>query len=644
MLDFQTVDPGRCKETGQERCAASLIQIEMSGRGTSRRSSDDDTETDERVRIPRRRPVRQDSSRDTSRRSSPAEGGSGDRSRRYRSPDRSSSANAATPRGGDRGRSVTGFEAFDPSGSGQITRAGTQSIRPAFTAAPYDVDGDMQRALEASQKVVPVVKDFDPDEFEKMIRKSKEEREASTKREEEGAERVYQEHLRYVKADGEAIKALDARKAKAKLLRAQEQEEADLNRMMEESLAAEAERQANAKAKLDALYAGFGRSSNDVQSPRSQAIHASQGLSQTPAAPLSRASSSSAVGRTDPSSRTAQQPQRFLSARSTQTPAPSPLRRSITTSTIPASRERDSPFATATPRQPASSYATPATREHAGPSRTSTVRQPAFSETGPTPRVLERSPTTAASRQPDLPTPRQPRRAPAPSETIHEADEDDQEFLAALAASAASHMTDQAQRGFHVPIPDPTAQVQDAEVDEERFAAQLQATLDESLGGADAPDATETGLAYPPPSYTDIAGDKILNHEKYTSAGGPDGSPACLNTRKEVRKIERMKKAQKAAAEEKRRVAQFARENAIGGSQARATTVAGPSAPPRRPAAGVLAGPSRSSSSAGAEVEQAEMMRPRPRRTEQPGLVAPGRRAPAPWNDAFASIAPRRGR
>lgn len=498
---------------------------------------------------------------------------------------------------------------------------------------------------------------FDPDELQEMIRKSKEEHESSTKRNEEDAEREYQEQLRYIEADAEAIKALDARKVALKLRKAQEQEEADVKRVMEESVAAEAERQANVKAKLDALYASFGKSSNDVPSSSG---YASSGPSRTSAAPPSRVLSSSAAGRAAPSSHAGQQPQRSLSVRPSQAPASSAIRRSATTGTAPASREHDSSFAAVTPRQPASSNAMP-TRERAGPSRSPTARQPASSRAASTPRQLERHPPTSASGQSAPPSPARPRRAPAPSETINEADEDDPELLAALAASAASHAADQAQRGAHAPAGAPIPHLQDGEVNEEQFAADLQATLDASLGAAaDDPDLMDTGLAHPPPPYTDYAKDKIMNHEKYTSAGGPDGSPASLNTRKEVRRIERVKKAQKAAevlAQEERRLArqaQAAREAAMdsGNPATTATPVAEPSAP-RRPATGVVtAGPSRASSNASAEVEEAEMMRPRvrrgvqPRQPEQPppglGSVAPGRRAPTPWNDAFASIAPRR--
>lgn len=529
-------------------------------------------------------------------------------------------------------------EAYQSSGSGRTTRAGTQRTQHALTAAPNHV------------------KDFDPDELEDMIRKSKEEHESSTRRNEEDAEREYQEQLRYIKADAEAIKVLDARKAASKLREEQEREEADVKRVMEESVAAEAERQANAKAKLDALYTSFGKFSNDV--PSSSGYTSSE-PSRTPAAPPSRVLSSSAAGRAAPSSHAGQQPQRSLSVRPSQAPASSPIRRSATTGTAPASREHDSPFAAVTPRQLASPNATP-TREKAGVSRPPTARQPASSRTASTPRQLERSPTTAASGQPIHPSPRRTRRAPVPTETIDEADEDDAVFLAALAASAASHAADQAQRATLAPARAAVSQLHDDEVNEEQFDADLQATLDASLGAAaDDPDLMDTGLAHPPPAYTDYAQDKLMNHEKYTSAGGPDGSPASLNTRKEVRRIERVKKAQKAAealaAEERRlaRQAQGAREAAMdsGNPATTATPVAGPSSP-RRPAAGATAGPSRASSSASAEDEEAEMMRPRvrrgvtPRQLEQPppglGSVAPGRRAPTPWNDAFASIAPRR--
>ena len=693
----------------------------MSGRGTSRRSPEDDTDSEGSARIHRRRPMRQGSSRDTSRQTSTAEGSSEDRPRRYRSPepstipsphptsgvgqqkvaaeswrdqsaDRSNLATSATRRGGGSGRGIAGSEAVNANNPRQNTRAATQGNRPASSAVPDDADKELQKGLEASklerQKDVPALKDFDPNDLEEMIRKSNEEHEASVKREEEEAEKEFQEHLRYVKADGQAIKARDAQRATLQLRKAQEQEEANVQRMLKESLAAEAEREASAKAKLDALYASFGKSNNDVQSPRPQAVYASQRPPPTPAAPPSRASSSSAVGRTTPSSHAAQQPQRSPSARLNRMPAPSPMRQPATAYVALVSREPDDSCTALGIRRSASSHTTQATRQQVSPSRTPTARQRTSSYMTPPPRPLgrshttaasrqraasrplERSHTTASSRQPNPPTTRQPRRAPAASETIDEADEADQPLLAAIAAS------NQAQRGAAVPQAQhsPAVPAQGDEVNEDQFAATLQAALDESLGGAEEPDATIIGLRKPPPSYTEIFKDKIINHEKYTSAGGPDGSKATLNTTKEVRKIERMKKAQKAAeklAEEKRRVAregQFFREEAArGGNQAMTTATTTEAAPVQqpRPDVGVagpsrsdsvgVAGPSRSGSSGGAAVgqEQAEMMRPRTRRRVQPrvpehtppglGSVAPGRRAAAPWNDAFNSIAPRRG-
>ena len=542
----------------------------MSGRDTSRPPTEGDTDSEGSARTRRRRPVRRGSSTDTIRHTITAEGSSEDRPRRYRSPernttahptptsgvgrqgvaaaprryrspDRSDSANIAATRGGDGRRSTVGSAAVTSNTFLEVDRAAKQGNRPTPSAGPGDIDGELQRALEASslerQEVVPVVKDFDPDDIEETLRKSKEEHDAAVKREEEEAEREYQEHLRYVKADGEAIKALDAQKAASKLRKLQEQEEAKVQIILKESLAAEVERQATENAKLDALYASFGKSNDDVPSPRAQAVYASQSSSPTPAVPPSRALSTSAVERTTPSSSGTQQPQRSPSVRQNQSPVQSPARQSTTSHTASASGELGSPHTGPVTRQPASSYATPVTRQQASPSRTTTVRQSASSHVAPTPRSLERSRTTATSRQPNPAPTRQPRRVPAATETIAETDEADEEFLAAIRASNETHLTDQAQRGAATQAQWGAAvQAQEGEVDEAQFAATLQAALAESLGGAEEADVTDTGLSSPPPSYSEVFKDKVLNHEKYTSAGGPEGSPPPHNTTKKIPK------------------------------------------------------------------------------------------------------------
>lgn len=370
---------------------------------------------------------------------------------------------------GDGGRSTAGSEAVTSNTFQQVGRAAKQRNRPTPSAGPGDIDGELQSALEASsleQEVFPVVKDFDPDDIEETLRKSKGEHDAAVKREEEDSEKKYQEHLRYVKADGEAIKALDAQKAASRLCRLQEQEEAEVQRILKESLAAEADTQAIEKAKLDALYASFGKSNNDVQSPRAQAVYASQRPLPTPAAPPSRALSTSAVGRTTSSSSGTQQPQRSPSVRQNQSPVRSPARQSTTSHIAPASGEPSNPHTRPVTRQPACSYATPVTRQQASPSRTPTVRQSASSHVAPTLRPLERSRTSAICRQPNPPPTRQPRRVPAATETIAETDEADEEFLVAIRASNETHLTDQAQRGAATQTQrDAAVQAQEGEVD-----------------------------------------------------------------------------------------------------------------------------------------------------------------------------------
>ena len=612
------------KDTGHLR----ISKAKMSGRRAIRRSTEDDADSDEDSRKRRRRPDRQDSLRVTPQRIPTAGATNDDRARRYRSPDRSSPVNVAPTSGGVRPQAAesTGDDGVRLRQAQQVSMQGTRSTsRHTSSAALDDVDEDLQRTFGASnleqQKLRPVIKDFDDKDLEETIRRSKEEHEAKIRREEEEVERAYENDLRYIRSDSDAIKKVNAAKAR----QIQEEEEAQLERILKESVAAEAERQARMKARekaqLDALYARFGSCSNDVHPLRSQANNGSQNPPEIPVAPHSRTSSISTVGRATRLNRTpsqSQQPQRPPSVRLDQTPAPPIPRQSATMYTQPTSREPAIKVTIPASRQPTSPYTTPVSRQEAIPY------------------------TTPASRQPASAPLHSPQPALAASE---DTDEADRELLEAIAASNETHHADQAQRG-----------------DEGDYENLLQRTMDASLGQAEGTDVAFTGLQKPPPSYEGISTDRVIDARKWTSAGGDEGSKASPNTPKEVARIIKIKKAERVAeekADRKRKAAlnvDFIGEVALRNHDTTSTT--SPSA--RRPPSAV-AGPSRSSSTtpgrsgASTPLSQVDMMRSQPttrimaRPPNNPppaftGSVAPMRTRATPWNDAFASIAPRRDR
>ncbi|MCJ1300298.1 hypothetical protein MMC08_003094 [Hypocenomyce scalaris] len=598
----------------------------MSGRRAIRRSTDDGADSDEDNRIRRRRPDRQDSSRVTPRRIPTAGANNGERTRRYRSPDGSSPVNMAPASGGVRLQAAAnaGDDGVRLRQAQQASVQGTRSTsRHSSSAALDDVDEDLQRTFRASnlerQKLRPVIKNFDDKDLEETIRRSKEEHEAKVRREEEEVERAFENDLQYISSDSNAIRKLNAAKAR----QIQEEEEAQLERILKESVAAEAERQARMKAKekaqLNALYARFGSCSNDVHLLRSQANNGSQNPPEIPVAPHSRTSSIPTVGRASPLTRApsqSQKPQRSPSVRLDQTPAPPLPTQPATTYTPPTFRESAIQVTIPASRQPTSPCKTPVSRQGAIPYITPASRQPASARL------------------------RSPQPALAASEDIDEAD---RELLEAIAASNETHHADQAPRG-----------------DEGNYESLLQRTIDASLGQAEGTDVAFTGLQNPPPSYEGISTDRVIDARKWTSAGGDEGSKASPNTPKEVARIIKIKKAERAAeekADRKRKAAlnaDFMGEAALRDHDT--TSTQSPSS--RRPPSAV-AGPSRSSSTTlgrsgvSTPLRQVDMMRSQPttrivaRPPNNPppafmGSVAPMRTRATPWNDAFASIAPPR--